>query len=306
MDEITSLKKALHKQFAIKDLGRLKYFLGIEMATFSKGLFLNQRKYVMDFLHDSNMLDCKPAFTPLDCKFKVDMGGELLTNVSYYQRLMGKLIYLTITRLDITHVVSLVSKFMHSPTVKHLNVIKCILRYIKGSIGRGILMEKNGSTNIQAYTDVDWAGNALDRKSTTGYCTFTGGNLVTWKSKKQSVIARSSAEAEYRAMESTTCELIWLKGLLGDLGISNSTPMSLMCDNQAAMHITSNPIFHEHTKDIGVDCHYVRAQVQSKVIQTVFTRSHDQQADLFTKALGTAQFQRLLCKLGSINPLDPA
>ncbi|CAN6689733.1 unnamed protein product [Malus baccata var. baccata] len=239
MDEITSLKKVIHKQFAIKDLGRLKYFLGIEMATFSKGLFLNQWKYVMDFLHDSKMLDCKPAFTPLDCKFK-------------------------------------------------------------GSIGRGILMEKNGSTNIQAYIDVDWAGNALDHKSTTG------GNLVTWKSKKQSVIAHSSAEAEYRAMASTACELIWLKGLLGDLGISNSTSMSLMCDNQAAMHITSNPIFHECTKHIEVDCHYVRAQVQSKVIQTVFTRSHDQLVDLFTKALGTAQFQRLLCKLGSINPLDPA
>ena len=306
MDEIVSLKQSLHQKFAIKDLGKLNYFLGIEMATSHKGLFLNQRKYVLDLLREVDMLDCKPVTTPLDCKLKLDTAGELLTHVSYYQRLVGKLIYLTITRPDITYVVSLVSQFMHAPTVTHLHVVKRILQYLKGSIGRGILMRNNGSTQIQGYTDADWAGNALDRKSTTGYCTFVGGNLVTWKSKKQNVIARSSAEAEYRAMASTACELIWLKSLLSDLGFPSNAPMSLMCDNQAAMHIASNPVFHERTKHIEVDCHYVRAQVQSKVIQTLFTRSHDQLADLFTKALPATHFQHLLGKLGSINLMDPA
>lgn len=231
MDEIVSLKQSLHQKFAIKDLGKLNYFLGIEMATSHKGLFLNQRKYVLDLLREVDMLDCKPVTTPLDCKLKLDTTGELLTHVSYYQRLVGKLIYLTITRPDITYAVSLVSQFMHAPTVTHLHVVKRILRYLKGSIGRGILMRNNGSTQIQGYTDADWAGNALDRKSTTGYCTFVGGNLVTWKSKKQNVIARSSAEAEYRAMASTACELIWLKSLLSDLGFPSNAPMSLMCDN---------------------------------------------------------------------------
>ncbi|XP_048431136.1 uncharacterized mitochondrial protein AtMg00810-like [Pyrus x bretschneideri] len=162
-------------------------------------------------------------------------------DVSYYQQLVGKLIYLIITRPEITYAVSVASQFMHSPTVDHLHILKRILRYLKGSIGQGIIMRNNKSITIGGYTDAYWAGNVLDRKSTTGYCTFVGGNLVTWKSKKQQVIARSSAEAEYRAMTATACELNWLKGLLSDLGFLTPSSMSLMCDNQATMHSVANP-----------------------------------------------------------------
>ncbi|XP_068340318.1 uncharacterized mitochondrial protein AtMg00810-like [Pyrus communis] len=305
-EEIKELKHSLQQRFAIKDLGVLRYFLGIEMATSHKGFFLNQRKYVLDLLKEANMSDAKPVPTPLDIKLKVSLEGQSLPNISYYQRLVGKLIYLTITRPDITYAVSIVSQFMHSPTMEHFNLVKRILRYLKGSVGRGIIMKKNASTQITGYCDADWAGNSIDRKSTTGFCTFVGGNLVSWKSKKQTVVARSSAEAEYRAMASTACELIWLKGLLCDLGVFNHQSMSLFCDNQAAMHIASNPVFHERTKHIEVDCHYVRTQVQSQVIQTHFVRSSDQLADLFTKSLASHQFQLLLGKLGSINLLDPA
>ncbi|XP_070672142.1 uncharacterized mitochondrial protein AtMg00810-like [Malus domestica] len=276
IEEIISLKLALRVRFALKDLGTLKYFLGIEMATSQKGLFLNERKYILDLLKDADMVDCKPARTPLDSKLQLDMQSEALTNLIDYQKLVGKLIYLTITRPDISYAVSIASQFM------------------------------NGNTTIMGYADANWAGNSLAHKSTTGFCTFVGGNLVTWRSKKQSVIARSSAEAEYRAMASTTCELIWLKRLLSDLGFPSNQPMSLFYDNQAAMHIASNPVFHERTKHIEVDCHYIRAQVQSKVINTYYTRSHDQLADIFTKCLPTTQFQHLLFKLGSKNPFDLA
>ena len=199
LSEIHSLKQYLRNKFALKDLGLLKYFLGIEMARSSKGLFLNQRKYVLDLLQEAKMSACKPARTPLDTNLKLDIQEEPLTNLSYYQRMVGKLIYLTITRPDISYAVSLVSQFMHSPTTAHLKIVHRILRYLKGSVGRGILMKNNNHTTIVGYTDADWAGNSIDRKSTTGFCTFVGGNLVTWKSKKQSVVARSSAEAEYRA-----------------------------------------------------------------------------------------------------------
>ncbi|XP_061999424.1 uncharacterized mitochondrial protein AtMg00810-like [Rosa rugosa] len=227
------------------------------MATSHKGLFLNQRKYILDLLQDADMEDCKPARTPLDSELQLNVLSESFLDLTSYQRLVGKLIYLTITRLDISYAVSIVSQFMHAPTLAHLHIVKRILRYLKGSIGRGILMKNIGNTHIMGYTDADWAGNSLDRKSTTGFCTFLGGNLVTWKSKKQTVVARSSAEAEYRTMASTSCELIWLKGLLSDLGFPSCQPMSLFCDNQAAMQIASNPVFHERTKHIEVDCHYI-------------------------------------------------
>lgn len=306
IDSINQFKKQLQHRFPVKDMGPLKYFLGIEMATSSKGLFLNQRKYIMDLLEDTNMVHTKPVATPLDSKLKLNSPRELLKSPTYYHKLVGKLIYLTITRPDISFAVSLVSQHMHSPTTYHLSLVKRILRYLKGTIGRGIMMTRNGHTNITGYTDSDWAGNSVDHRSTTGYCVFVGGNLVSWKSKKQLVVARSSAEAEYRAMATTACELVWLKSLLDDLRCSSRTPITLFCDNQAAMHIAANPVFHERTKHIEVDCHYIRQQVQSKFIHTCYVRSNDQLADVFTKVMSSAQFSRLLSKLGSINLLDPA
>ncbi|KAM1425821.1 hypothetical protein TB2_017749 [Malus domestica] len=303
LTEIQRLKGFLHKKFAIKDLGTLKYFLGIEVASSSKGLLLNQRKYILDLLQESKMLEAKPVATPIACKEKLGLDGDLLIDVGLYQRLVGKLIYLTITRPDIMHAVSLVSQFMHAPRSIHLQAVRRILRYLKGTVGTGIVMRKIGNAHIVGYTDADWGGSKIDRRSTTGYCTFVGGNLVTWKSKKQSVVARSSAEAEYRAMASTTCELIWLQGLLNDLGFKRTLPMPLFCDNQAAIYIASNPVFHERTKHIEMDCHFVREKTQSDVIQPVFVRSTDQLADIFTKGLSRVQFNTLLVQLGLMNIL---
>nr|XP_017187364.2 uncharacterized protein LOC108173209 [Malus domestica] len=306
MSEISALKQYLNHKFAIKDLGILKYFIGIEIAHSHKGCFLNQRKCVIDLLREANMTDCKPTSTPLNSNLKLQSHGDLIPNIEYYQRLVGKLIYLTITRPNIAYAVNLVSQFMHAPSMDHMKIVHRVLRYLKGSIGRGILIRNNNHTHISGYTDADWVGNALDRKSITGFCTFVGGNLVTWKSKKQSVVAGSSAEAKYRAMASTACELNRLKNLLLDLGFPHQQPMSLYYDNQAAMHIALNHVFHERTKHIEVNCHYVRNQVQSKVIDTHFICCHDQLADIFIKGLLFATFHHLLSKLGSIDPFDPA
>ena len=132
-----------------------------------------------------------------------------------------------------------------------------VLRYLKRASGLGLLYRSNGHLKVEGFTDTDWAGSPSDRRSTTGYCTFLGGNLVTWKSKKQTVVARSSAEIEYRAMAHTSSELTWIQHFLQEIGFLVSTPIPLYCDNQAAVHIASNPAFHERTKHIEVDCHFV-------------------------------------------------
>ncbi|XP_048443399.1 uncharacterized mitochondrial protein AtMg00810-like [Pyrus x bretschneideri] len=155
VSEISALKQYLSHKFAIKDLGTLKYFLGIEVAHSHKGCFLNQRKYIIDLLHEANMTDCKPARTPLNSNLKLQSHGDLIPNIEYYQRLVGKLIYLTITRPHISYAVSLVSQFMHAPNTDHMKIVHRVLRYLKGSIGRGILMRNNGHTQISGYTYAD-------------------------------------------------------------------------------------------------------------------------------------------------------
>jgi hypothetical protein len=229
-----------------------------------EALFLSQRKYVLELLKETGMIGCKPVLTPMDSKNKLNIeDGESLGDISQYQRLVGKLIYLTITRSDLAFTVSKISQFMRSPRSSHLEAVNRILRYLKGAPGKGIFMKNNNSNETCGYTDADRAGS-FDRKSMTNYCTFVGGNLATWKSKKQNVVARSSAEAEYRAMTSTTRELTWIKQLLTDMHFTTTSPMKLFCDNQAARHITSNPVFHARTKHIEVDCHFIRERIPVK------------------------------------------
>ncbi|RVW98223.1 Retrovirus-related Pol polyprotein from transposon RE2 [Vitis vinifera] len=255
-DGIQKLKQHLFTHFQTKDLGKLKYFLGIEIAQSSSGVVLSQRKT-----------------------------GGAFRRPGRYRRLVGKLNYLTITRPDISFPVSVVSQFLQSPCDSHWDAVIRILRYIKSTPGQGVLYENKGHTQVVGYTDADWAGSPTDRRSTSGYCVFIGGNLISWKSKKQDVVARSSAEAEYRAMALATCELIWLRHLLQELRFGKDEQMKLICDNQAALHIASNPVFHERTKHIEVDCHFIREKIASGCVATSFVNSNDQLADIFTKSL---------------------
>ena len=150
---------------------------------------------------------------------------------------------------------------------------------------RGNLYENRGDTQIVEYCDVDWAGSLVDRRSTSGFCVFIGGNLISWKSKKQDVVSKSGAKAKYRAMILATCELIWRKQLLQELRFGKDEQMMLVCDNQAILHITSNPIFHERTKHIEVDCHFIQEKIALGCMTTSFVNSSDQLADIFTKSL---------------------
>ncbi|RVX06351.1 Retrovirus-related Pol polyprotein from transposon RE2 [Vitis vinifera] len=306
-DGIQKLSNIFLPHFQTKDLGKLKYFLGIEIAQSSSGVVLSQRKYALDILEETGMLDCKPVDTPMDPNVKLVPGqGEPLGDPGRYRRLVGKLNYLTITRPDISFPVSVVSQFLQSPCDSHWDAVIRILRYIKSTPGQGVLYENRGHTQVVGYTDADWAGSPTDRRSTSGYCVFIGGNLISWKSKKQDVVAKSSAEAEYRAMALATCELMWLRHLLQELRFGKDEQMKLICDNQAALHIASNPVFHERTKHIEVDCHFIREKIASGCVATSFVNSNDQLADIFTKSLRGPRIKYICNKLGAYDIYAPA
>jgi Reverse transcriptase (RNA-dependent DNA polymerase) len=216
-DEIAQLKVKLGNEFEVKDLGYLRYFLGIEVARGLKGIVLSQQKYMLDLRKESGMLGCKPVSTPIDQKSKSSAEAGEPVDKERYQKLVGRLIYLSHTRPDISFVVSVVSRYMHDPKKGHMDTVYQISRYLKSTPGKKLIYQKNEHLNIEGYCDSDWTSCADDKKSTSEYYMFIGDNLVSWKSKKQLVVARSTAEAEYRAMTLSVAEMIWLRSILMEL-----------------------------------------------------------------------------------------
>ncbi|RVW81598.1 Retrovirus-related Pol polyprotein from transposon RE1 [Vitis vinifera] len=304
---ISDLKTFMHSKFHTKDLGELKYFLGIEVSRSKKGMFLSQRKYVLDLLKETGKIEAKPCTTPMvpNVQLMPD-DGDPFYNPERYRRVVGKLNYLTVTRPDIAYAVSVVSQFTSAPTIKHWAALEQILCYLKKAPGLGILYSSQGHTRIECFSDANWAGSKFDRRSTTGYCVFFGGNLVAWKSKKQSVVSRSSAESEYRAMAQATCEIIWIHQLLCEVGMKCTMPAKLWCDNQATLHIAANPVYHERTKHIEVDCHFIREKIEENLVSTGYVKTGEQLGDIFTKALNGTRVEYFCNKLGMINIYAPA
>ncbi|KAH9650552.1 protein kinase domain-containing protein [Citrus sinensis] len=305
--ELAALKKRLAKKFQIKDLGVLKYFLGMEFARSKEGIFVNQRKYVLDLLGETGLLGCKMVETPIDPNLKLQPAKvEEVKDREQYPKLIGKFIYLSHTRPDIAFAVSMVSQFMHSPGAEHFEAVYRILRYLKGTPGRGLMFKKHGHLQVEVYTDADWAGSVTDRRSTSGYCSFIGGNLVTWRSKKQNVVARSSAGAEFRAIAHGICEVMWIKRILEELKFTFSTPLKVYCDNKAAISIAHNPVLHDRTKHIEVDKHFIKEKLNTGIICMTYLPTTEQLADVLTKGLHKKQFDKLTSKLAMEDIFKPA
>ncbi|KAL0313066.1 UNVERIFIED_CONTAM: Retrovirus-related Pol polyprotein from transposon RE1 [Sesamum radiatum] len=301
LTDIQFVKDHLHQLFTIKDIGVARYFLGLEIARGSSGIYVAQTKYIMDIVKDLGLLEAKAVSTllPMGLKLTADCGA-LLINPDSYRRLIGRLLYLAFTRPDISHSVQQLSQFLTHPCEAHWKAALHIVRYLKGSPALGIFFPSSSSFELTAYCDADWASCPDSRRSLSGFCIFLGGALVSWKTKKQSTVSRSTAEAEYRSMAATVCELKWLSYVLADLGVSVSLPIPLFCDNQAALHIMANPVFHERTKHIELDCHVVRDAYKSGFVAPSHVRSALQLADLFTKILPLKLFADLISKLGLV------
>ncbi|CAM8877711.1 unnamed protein product [Rhodiola kirilowii] len=197
---ISEVKSFIHQKFQIKDLGPLKYFLGLEVARSSNGIFLNQRKYVVELLEEHNMTDYKPSKTPLELKHKLDLStAPLLADPMPYKRLMGKLIYLTINRLDLAYLIHILIQFMQGLSEEHLRAAHRLLWFIKGAPTQGIFFPSTFDLRLQAFCDADWAVCPVNRCSITGHCVMLGPSVVSWKTKKQPMVSRSSAESEYHS-----------------------------------------------------------------------------------------------------------
>ena len=250
------------------------------------------------------MLASRPASTPMDysTRLTASLGTPLSeASSSSYRRLIGRLIYLTNTRPDITYVVQQLSQYMAHPTSAHSQAAFRVLRYLKSSPGFGIFLAANGPLQLKAFSDSDWAGCRDTRRSITGFSIYLGSSLISWRSKKQPTVLKSSSEAEYRALASTTCELQWLTYLLRDFKVPFIEPATLYCDNKSAIQIACNPVFHERTKHIEIDCNIVREKVNQGCIKLLPISSQLQIADVFTKPLPTSLFQGLCSKLGMLN-----
>ncbi|RVW92973.1 Retrovirus-related Pol polyprotein from transposon RE1 [Vitis vinifera] len=267
-NELEKLKGKLAEEFEIKDLEALKYFLGMEFARSKEDIFVNQRKYALDLLDETGMLGCKPAETPIELNVKLQpTKAKNVKDRDCYHRLVGRLIYLSHTRPDIAFSVTMVSQFMHAPRPEHFEVVYRILRYLKGT---------------------------------------PGGNLVMWRSKKQNVIAISSAEAEFRVVAHGICEIMWIRRLLEELKMTGSSPMKLYCDNKAAISVAHNPILHDRTKHVEVDKHFIKEKIDKGLVCMTYIPTEEQVVDVFTKGLHKRQFDFLVGKLAMEDIFKPA
>ncbi|KAH9681306.1 hypothetical protein KPL71_026926 [Citrus sinensis] len=272
---VQEFKKSMLDEFEMTDLGLMKYFLGIQVKQPRGKIFFCQEKYVEDLLKKFHMFKCKPAPTPmgLNEKLKHDEKEEK-ADARIYRSLVGSLIYLTNSRPDILHSVSVLSRFMNDPRKSHYIAAKRILRYLQGTKKQGIMYEKEDNCKLVGFTDSDWAGSLDDRKSTSGYLFCLGTNVISWSSRKQKSVALSSTEAEYIAATESACEAVWLGRILKDLQFNQDAATTIYCDNMSAIALTKNPVFH-----------YIRDLVSKGEVNMEFISTNEQPSDFLTKAI---------------------
>ena len=290
-ENLKKFKLELMKLFEMTDLGILSTYLGIHVIQGKGEISLNQSAFAKHLLEDQQMMDSNPSNSPLEQKIKLsatENSEKICTTV--YRSILGKLRYLTHTRPDLMLSNGLLSRFMENPSVEHLKTAKRIIRYVKGTLNYGLKYKRSEVFELIRYSDSDYAGDHMGRKSTSGSVFFLGENLITWSSQKQKILALSSCEAEYIALNTTSCQAIWLVGLITEVTKKSMMPVELRVDKSSMIELAKNPAFHSRTKHIDVRYHYIRMAVEKKWIKLTHVPSEEQLADIMTKALGRIKF----------------
>jgi hypothetical protein len=300
MSLVDKFKDVMSSKFNMSMIGELNFFLGLQVVQKDDGIQIHQQKYLREIIKKFNLESSKPSPTPVSTSTRQE--ADLLgpkTDETKYRGMVGSLMYLTASRPDIVYAVSLCARFQSDPRESHVAIIKRIFRYLKGTDNLCLWYPKHCDFTLVGYTDADYAGYLVDRKSTSGMAQFLGPCLVSWGSRKQNSISLSTTEAEYIAAAACCTQLLWLKQQLTDFGVTFNA-LEIRCDNTSAINISKNPVLHSRTKHIDIRHHFLRDHVEKKNIVLTHCRTEDQIADIFTKALNKDQFVTLRMLLGMI------
>ncbi|GJU72892.1 retrovirus-related pol polyprotein from transposon TNT 1-94 [Tanacetum coccineum] len=290
--------KIMCSKFKMSMMGKISFFLGLQISQSPRGIFINQSKYALESLKKYGFESCDPVDTPMVEKSKLDEDKEgKAVDPSHYRGMIGTLLYLTASRPDLQFAICMCARYQARPTEKHLNAVKRIFRYLKGTVHRGLWYPKDSSFALTAFADADHAGCQDTRRSTSGSIQLLGDRLVSWSSKRQKSAAISSTEAEYIALSGCCAQVLWMRSQLTDYGFGfNKIPM--YCDNKSAIALCCNNVQHSRSKHIDIRFHFIKEHVENGVIELYFVNTEYQLADIFTKALGRERIEFLINKLG--------
>ncbi|GJX45995.1 hypothetical protein Tco_0262671 [Tanacetum coccineum] len=273
-------------------MGKLTFFLGLQVTQKDDGIFISQDKYVEEILKKFGFSTVKTASTPMETSKPLLKDAEAEdVDVHLYRSMIGSLMYLTASRPDIMFVVCACARFQVTPKGSHLHAVKRIFRYLKGQPKLGLWYPKDSPFDLEAYTDSDYAGASLDRKSTTGGCQFLGSRLISWQCRKQTIVATSTTKAEYVAAASCCGQVLWIQNQMLDYGY-NFMNIKIFIDNESTICIVKNPVFHSKTKHIEIRHHFIRDSNEKKLIQMIKIHTYHNVADLLTKAFDTQKLRK--------------
>ncbi|GJS69256.1 hypothetical protein Tco_0702097 [Tanacetum coccineum] len=266
-------------------MGKISFFLGLQISQSPRGIFLNQSKYDLESLKKYGMESSDPVDTPMVEKSKLDEDPQgKAVDPTHYHGMVGTLMYLTASRPDLTFAVCMCARYQAKPTEKHLHAVNRIFKYLRGTVNRGLWYPKDSSIALTAFADADHAGCQDTKRSTSGSMQLLGERLVSWSSKRQKSAAISSTEAEYIALSGCCAQVLWMRSQLTDYGLGfNKIPM--YCDNKSAIALCCSNVQHSRSKHIDIRFHFLKEQVENGVVELYFVNTEYQLADIFTKAL---------------------